>query len=342
MHAIVALSAMNRKKHVYCQKPLTHDVAESRLLAETAKKMGVITQLGTQHASGIGDRMAVQWLKEGVIGKVKNAYLCSNRLGAVKDYRLEGPRPAKGDPVPANLDWNLWIGTAPERPFNNGIYHQTKWRAWQDFGTGWSGDIGCHIFDAIWKGLSLTAPKTITAEVQKSWQDSPARRGDTWPQGDHMTWVFPGNNLTDGDLTLEWFDGEFFPPENIRKMVTNMQKYPEEALFVLGEKGGLLLPHTSGPQLYPLDNFKGVERPKLPGRDHYHHWIDCCLAGTPTESHFVQTGPMAEAILLGTVAIRCPGKTLNWDAANMKFPNAPEAEKFLRRTYRSGWDVKQA
>jgi predicted dehydrogenase len=339
MHAIVVLSAINRKKHVYCQKPLTHDVYESRLVAEAAKKMGVITQLGTQHASGIGDRMAVQWLREGVLGKVKSAYLCSNRPGAVQNYRLKGPRPEKGVPPPAHLNWDLWIGTAPERPFANGIYHQTKWRAWLDFGTGWSGDIGCHIFDAIWKGLGLTAPKTIRAEVQKSWQNDPARRADTWPQGDHITWVFPGNNLTTGDITLEWFDGEFYPPENIRKMVTNMKKYPAESLFVLGEKGGLLLPHTAGPHLYPIEKFKGTPRPKLGGRNHYHHWIDACLGGPMCESHFVQTGPMAETILLGTVAIRCPDETLKWDPQGMKITNSSAATQLLRRTYRGGWKV---
>jgi predicted dehydrogenase len=341
MHAIISLSAMARKKHVYCQKPLCHDVAECRAVAEAAKKFGVVTQLGTQHASGAGDRMAVQWLKEGVVGKVKHAYLCSNRVGA-EGYRLKGPRPPKPDPIPPHMDWNLYLGTAPERHFNNGIYHQTVWRSWQDFGTGWSGDIGCHIFDAVWKGLGLTAPKTIVAAVQKSWQDDPARRADNWPQGDRITWVFPGNEKTAGDLTLEWFDGEFFPPDDIRKMVTNLKEYPRESLFVLGEKGGLLLPHTSGPMLYPADQFKGTPRPKAGGGNHYHFFVDACLGGAMTESHFVQTGPMAEAIILGTVAIRCPNQLLEWDAANLKIPNFPAAEKFLRRTYRDGWKVEGA
>jgi predicted dehydrogenase len=338
MHAIITLAALKARKHVYCQKPLCHDVAECRAVAEAARKAGVVTQLGTQHASGNGDRMAVQFMKDGVVGKVKRAYLCSNRTGA-EGCRLKGPRPAKGDPVPPYLDWNLWIGTAPERLYAKGVYHPGIWRTWLDFGTGWSGDIGCHIFDAVWKGLGLTTPKSVVAEVQKSWQDDPARRADTWPQSNHITWLFPGGDRTAGDLTVEWFDGEFYPPEDIRKMVEGM-KYPEEAAFLLGEDGGLLLPHTGGPQLFPREKFKGTPRPQLPGRNHYHHFVDACLGGAMTESHFVQTGPMAEAIILGTVAIRCPGQKLEWDAANLKIPNFPAAEKLLRRTYRDGWKVE--
>ena len=147
------MTAIQRGKHVYCQKPMCHDVAEVRALTEAAVRKKVVTQLGTQVASGVGDRTTVHLLKTGAIGKIKHAYLCSNRPGAVENYRLKGPRPAQGQPPPAHLNWDLWIGTAPMRPYAPDIYHPAKWRAWQDFGTGWSGDIGCHIFDAVWKGL---------------------------------------------------------------------------------------------------------------------------------------------------------------------------------------------
>ena len=335
MHATVAMAAIKKGKHVYCQKPLCHDVGECRDLALAAKKAGVVTQLGTQHASEVGDRMGVQLLEAGAVGKVKHVYLCSNRGGG-QGHGAKGPRPDRTDPVPDYLSWNLWLGTAPKRPFAKETYHPARWRGWLDFGTGWSGDIGCHIFDAVWKGLGLTAPKTVVAEVQKSWVESPERRADTWPQHNHITWVFPGNDKTTGDLTIEWFDGHFFPPEKIRKMVTGM-KYPEEAAFILGTEGGLLIPHKCGPQLFPREQFKGYKRPKVPGGNHYHLFADACLGGTPTESHFVQTGPMAEAIILGTVAIRCAGKTLQWNAAELKIPNCAEAEKYLRRSYRTGW-----
>lgn len=340
MHAAVTLTALRAKKHVYCQKPLCHDVAECRRVTIAAKTAGVVTQLGTQFASGMGDRMTVRLLREGVLGQVSRVVLCSNRAGAVENYRLQGPRPAQGEPPPATLAWDLWLGTAPERPFAPGIYHPTKWRAWQDFGTGWSGDIGCHVFDAVWKGLLLTPPKSVIAEVQKSWEQSPERRADNWPQCQHITWMFPGSQLTGGkELTVEWFDGEMLPPADVQH-IAGLPKYPEESAMVIGSEGSLLLQLGTGPLLYPREKFKDLPRPKLPPRNHYHHFADACLGGEMTESHFGQTGPMAEAILLGTVAIRVPDKRLEWDPVGMKIPNAPEAERFLRRTYRDGWKVQ--
>ena len=250
-----------------------------------------------------------------------------------------GPRPAQGEPPPSNLAWDLWLGTAPVRPFAPGIYHTMKWRAWQDFGTGWSGDIGCHIFDAVWKGLGLTAPLSVVAEVQESWKNSPERRADTWPQCDHITWKFPGSDKIHGDeLTLEWFDGEMFPPDDVRRM-SEMAKYPEESAMVIGTKGALLLGHQSGPRLLPSAQFKGHPKPDVPPRNHYHHFADACLGGPMTESHFQQTGPMAEAILLGTVAIRVPDTVLRWDSHHLRITNSPDANKLLRRRYRKGWQV---
>ena len=218
-HFAICFQAIQLGKHVYCQKPMCHDVAEIRVLTEAASKAGIVSQLGTQHASGLGDRTGVQWIKEGHIGKIKNVYLCSNRPGATEAYRYKGPRPSMGENPPATLNWDLWVGTAPMRPYSPAIYHPSKWRAWQDFGTGWSGDIGCHIFDAVWKGMGLTAPLSVQARVQESWQQSPERMGDTWPQSNHITWIFPGNEMTASDtVQVEWFDGEFYPPEDVRAL----------------------------------------------------------------------------------------------------------------------------
>lgn len=336
-HFVIAMKAIGLGKHVYLQKPMCHDVAEVRALTQASIRKGVITQLGTHHASGMGDRIAVRWIKEGAIGKIKHVYLCSNRPGAIPKYRLLGPRPEQGQQPPSHVNWDLWIGTAPMRPYVPGIYHPAIWRTWQDFGTGWSGDIGCHIFDAVWKGMGLTAPKTVLADVQPSWKDSAARRGDTWPQGDHITWTFAGNEYTEGDsLTVEWFDGEYYPPEEIRALYS-VEKYPAESAMLIGTKGNLLIPHTQMAILLPETSYKDYKKPELPQRNHYHHFVDACLGGEKTESHFAQTGPMTEAILLGTVAIRVPGVTLEWDAKKMKFPNHPEAEQFLKRKYRKGW-----
>ena len=339
MHFPISYAAIQKGKHVYCQKPMCHDVAEVRALNQASVRHNVITQLGTQMAAGIGDRMTVQLLKSGVIGKVKRVYLTANRPGAVEAYRPVGPRPTSSDTPPANLNWDLWLGTAPARPFVSAIYHPVRWRGWLDFGTGWSGDIGCHIFDAVWKGLDMKAPLSVSARVQESWKNSPARRADTWPQANHITWVFPGNALTESkEFTVEWFDGEFYPDREVRALFS-ADEYPPESAMVIGTEGALLLPIGRTPILLPEEKFKNFERPKMPNGDHYLNFVNACLGGPKTESHFAQTGPMTEAILLGTVAVRLPGQRLEWEPANMKIPNVPEAEQYLKRSYRDGWKV---
>ncbi len=341
MHFSIAYSAIQRGKHVYCQKPLCHDVAEVRALTEAAVARRVVTQLGTQVAASPHDRTAVIWMKEGRIGKIKHAYLCSNRPGAVQDYRLLGPRPSEGQPPPKELNWPLWLGSAPPRPYAPGIYHPTKWRAWQDFGTGWSGDIGCHIFDPVWKGLGLKPATSVVANVERSWEESPARRADTWPQANHITWTFPGNDkIQDPELVLEWFDGEFYPPEEVRRLYSaKLEDYPPESSMLIGTEGALLTPHNYPPQLLPEEKFKDVKRPDLPPHNHYHLFVDACLGGAMTESHFAQTGPMTEAIVLGTVAIREPGKKLKWNSKKMKVTNERSANRLLKRAYAPGWKL---
>jgi predicted dehydrogenase len=340
-HFAIAYKAIEMGKHVYCQKPMCHDVAEVRLLTEASVKYKVKTQLGTQHASSENDRRAVQLIKEGAIGKIKHVYLCSNRPGAVENYRPIGPRPVEGEEAPSSLNWDVWIGTAPMRQYVTKIYHPSLWRGWLDFGTGWSGDIGCHIFDAVWKGLGLTPPKTVIAEVQKSWQESPERRADNWPQGNHIKWMFPGNDLTESnELPIEWFDGEFYPPQEVQDLFHG-DTYPPESAMLVGTDGALLVAHGNDLVLLPQSKFKNHKIPNFRERNHYHHFADACLGGENSESHFAQTGPMTEAILLGTVAIRIPDVLLEWDSANLKINNYPEAEKYLRRTYREGWQTAE-
>lgn len=341
MHAPIAMSAVRAGKHVYLQKPMCHDLAEVRALTVAAARAGVVTQLGTQVASSIGDRTAVQYLRDGVIGKLKHVYMSANRKGAIERYRLPGPRPEKGEAPPANLDWDLWLGTAPRRDYAPKIYHPLLWRSWQDFGTGWSGDIGCHIFSALWMAFSPGPPRSVLAEVQESWKNDAARFADTWPQSIHITWDFPGNERTDGDFKVEWFDGLFFPPKEIQAMYPfEGVEYPGEAAMFVGTEGALLLPHQSGPVLLPREKFAGVVQPKPEPRNHYHHFVDACHGRAKAESNFGVTGPMSEAVLLGTVAVRMPDRALEWDAKAMRIPNCREAERFLRRGYREGWGVK--
>lgn len=339
-HFSVAYRAIKAGKHVYCQKPLCHDVAEVRSLTKAAIKAGVTTQLGTQIASSACDRTGVQLIKDGVIGKIKHVYLCSNRSG-IEWIRLKGPRPETPVAPPSNLDWELWTGSAPLRPYAPDIYHPATWRAWQDFGTGWSGDIGCHIFDAVWKGIGLKTPLSVKAEVQQSWKDDAKRNKDTWAQSNHITWEVAGNANTVSDkLTMEWFDGEFYPPQEIRDLYT-AGKYPEECAMVIGTEGALLIPHGGEkPVLLPQEKFRDKQVKQFEGRNHYHHFVNACLGGEKTESHFAQSGPMTETILLGTIAIRVPDQLLQWDAVNLKFPNNQEANKYVKRKYRKGWEIE--
>lgn len=341
MHASVCFTAMQAGKHAYCQKPMCHDVAEVRALTQVAAAKGLKTQLGNQHASGTGDRMAVEYLKAGVIGKIKHVYLCSNRTSGMA-YRLDQPKPPQA-PVPAGLEWDLWLGTAPARPYAETVYHPARWRTWLDFGTGWSGDIGCHILSAPWKALGLKAPISIQARVNKEWQNSPELRAQLWPRANHVTWVFPGNAMTAGgsELTVEWFDGvdpDFYIPEEFRKLYPG-ERFPEEAALFIGENGALLLPHTSGPQLLPREKFAATPRPQAKGENHYHSFLNSILDNTPCESSFDISGAMSEAVILGTVALRSPGVKLDWDAAALKITNSPEANARLRRTYRDGWKI---
>lgn len=342
MHALIAQTAMGMGKHVYCQKPLCHDVAECRQLIEAAKRSGVVTQLGTQHASGAGDRLGVHFLKQNHIGIMKKMILCSNRSGVVGSIRLAGPRPPSCPP-PDTLNWDLWIGTAPMRDYAPKVYHPGVWRTWLDFGTGWSGDIGCHIFDAAWKGFGLTAPLTVKAEVQESWKNSKERRADLWPQGQHITWEFAGIPQSDHKpFTMEWFDGEFYPPEEAQEFArqAGFSKFPEEGLIVIGTEGAMLLCHTGGAILLPKNKFLSVPKPKFERRNHYHHFLDAARGEAENESFFQRTGPMTETILLGTVAIRVPDTKLEWDPAGLRIKNSDEATKLLSRTYRKGWEFK--
>ena len=341
MHAAITLTALRARKHVYCQKPLCHDVAECRALSQAVKDSGLVTQLGTQYCALVGDRMAVHYLSHGAIGEVRRIILFCTRKAT---SRIPGPRPARGSPAPESLAWDLWLGSAPARDYAPEIYHPFKWRAWQDFGTGMMGDNGCHFFDSSWKGVGLTAPLSVKAEVQASWKDTPARRADTWPQSQHVTLTFPGNERSGGkEITVEWFDGDMKTPPDIQKYATDagLAQFPEEGSLVVGTEGVLFMPHGTAPRLLSANGrLDKYPKPKLaPHANHYHHFLDACLGGEKTESDFTRTGPMNEALLLGTIAARFPDALLQWDAANMRITNVEAANTLVGRTYRKGWNI---
>jgi predicted dehydrogenase len=294
--------------------------------------------MGIQVNSSIGYRMAVKMIRDGVIGEVKRVYAWSNK--PIGNYRPTGPRPSGQDKIPATLDWDAWLGTAPVRPFKRGVYHPTWWRGWQDFGVGWLGDMGWHILDTPYLALKLGTPVSIRAEVEPEWRDTPSRRTETWPTWQIVHYTFGGNELTAGEtLELTWLDGYKYPPDHIREHIDN-REYPKQGSMLIGDAGTLLLPHGGGPQLFPSETFKGYQRPKLAARNHYHHWVDACQGRAKTVAGFDYAGALTEVVLLGTVAIRRPGRELIWDAEQMKITNLPEAERYLRRRYRAGWTVK--
>ncbi len=337
MHAPITMSAINRGKHVYCQKPLAHDVYEARQLAAAATKAGVVTQMGIQINASVGYRMAVQMIRDGAIGKVQRVYAWSNK--PPYNYRPLGPRPQGEDPVPATFDWDEWLGTAPVRPHKLGVYYPSLWRGWQDFGAGWLGDMGCHIIDTPYQALRLGAPLSVSAEVDPQWRDSSLRRAETWPIWQIVRYTFPGNELTaEPTLELTWSDGGKYPPDDVRQHIGG-QGLPPQGSLLLGEAGALLLPHVGGPQLFPTEKFKDYPRPQIELRHHYGHWVDACRNQGQTAAGFDYAGPLTEVILLGTVALRCPDKQLTYDAEQMKITNLPEANQYIRRTYREGWTV---
>ncbi len=338
MHAPIAMRAMQLGKHVYCQKPLTHDVYEARKLKEISIEKKLVTQMGTQHASGFSNRYSEKLVKEGAIGKVKEMYCWSNKSARV--FRPMGPRPTRKDPVPATLDWDQWIGNAPMRPFVKNAYHVKAWRGWQDFGCGWLGDMGCHIMNTPFLILDMAAPISIKSKVEPAWAKDPKRFRDVFPQWEIIEYTFPGSKYTAGDtIKLTWSDGGKYPPKAIQKLAGG-KTLPTQGMMAIGTKGVLLLPHPGiAPKIYPKIKLKRI---KFDNVDHYHQWVDAIIKNDPDMplSRFSFAGQLSEAISLGVIALRFPDKELKWDSAAMKFTNLDAPNKFIRRTYRKGWEEK--
>lgn len=330
MHAPVALAAIQLGKHVYCQKPLTHTVNEARVLTQAAKKAGVVTQMGNQIQSHEAYLTAVKLVHDGAIGKVKEVY---SWQGGTPKWRLTTDRPAGSDPVPATVDWDLWLGVAPERPYKAEIYHDFAWRNFQDFSNGQLGDFGCHILDPVFMALELTAPTSVRAEAPKINQE-------TWTKWATVAYEFPGTRHTAGSsIRVTWYDGEGITPPRELLGLPEGVKIPGAASLLIGEKGSLLVPHVAMPKLFPEDKFADYRLPEVPKRDHYVSWADACRGQDKTTSHFGYAGPLTEAVLLGTIAIRLPGETLQWNSANMKLTGNSEAQAMLTKKYRKGWEM---
>jgi predicted dehydrogenase len=328
MHAPIAMSAMQLGKHVYCQKPLTHDLFEARKLTEFARVKGVVTQMGIQIHSTSFYRLAALLVQAGAIGRIKEVHSWNG--GSWGDT---APLPDTTDPVPAGLDWDLWLGVCASRPFiGKEYYHPVNWRKRLDFGTGTLGDMGCHIFDPVFKTLGLTAPMTVRSE-------GPAPNQWNWPVSARVQYLFPGTPFTAGDtVPVTWYDGGEKLPPAIRALLEGDDPPGTGSIFV-GTQGVLVLPHVARPLLYPDKKFKDLKFPEVAEENHWGRYVAACLGGAKTTAGFDYSGPLAEAVLLGTVALRFPQTTLHWDAPALAFAESP-ANQFIQRAYRSGWEVK--
>jgi predicted dehydrogenase len=342
MHVSISMSAIRRGKHVYCQKPLTHSLYEARQIAAAARKAGVVTQMGIQIHSSIEYRMATAIIQAGAIGRIKEVHTWSNR----PSWPQGGGRPAGSSPVPKELDWDLWLGVAPERPFVAGAYVPIVWRGFLDFGNGALGDMGCHIIDPPYASLKLTSSTSVLA-------DGPGCTKEMFPNWETIHYEFPGTEYTAGKtLMLHWHDGRRpkdgsvsgesianKPAESLVPLDKD-QHLPEEGSIFIGESGSILLPHVGGPQLLPREKFLDYKRPKLAGHDHYVQWVKACLGQDKASAGFDFSGPLTETVLLGVLAARFPGKKLEWDAANLRVTNLPEANEHVRVAYRKGWEME--
>jgi predicted dehydrogenase len=330
MHAPVSMTAIRKGKHVFCEKPLTHEIYEARQITLAARKYGVKTQMGNQIHAHEFYRTAVQWMKEGAIGKVQEWYSWTAAHFPTGDKK----RPEPPDAVPAHLDWDLWLGTAPERPYKAEVYHPFWWRRWRDFGGGATGDFGCHIFDTVFTALNIGAPLTVCTQVESV-------DHETWPEWTISRYVFPGVPMSAGKtISATWLDGGKKPTVEISRHLSKDVALPPSGSVVIGEEGTLIIPHVGAPSLYPVEKFKNYPKPALEPKSHYHEFVEAALGNGIAGSNFDYAGPLTEAVLLTNVADRFPGQTLEWDPERLRFTNCREANKYLRRKYRRGWHVK--
>lgn len=330
MHASIALAAMRRNKHVYCQKPLTRTIAEGRALARAAaERPHLVTQTGNQIQSEYEYRAAVELLKQGVIGKVKELHIW---ISATFPQR---GRPEGADPVPESLDWDEWLGVAPVRPYKKDIYHRFNWRGWQDFGGGPIADFCCHIFDTPFKGLDLAPPTAVqTVSLPEEWTSSEALRRENWPDWAVYRFEFAATPLTAGPITATWYDGGKQPDPALFQGV----QIPGGGALFIGEEGTLVLPHYATPRVIG----KKITLPKLEPRNHYLHYVESVASGgsIKTTSPFSYGSQLTETGLLGTIASRRRGQRLEWDAAAMRFTNDEAANAFVSPAYRDGWKIE--
>ena len=362
-HAVATLAAMQLGKHVYVQKPLTHDIYEARVLTNAAKKYKVVTQMGNQGASGDGVRQLIDWYEAGTIGKVHTVYCWTDR----PVWPQGVPWPLQKADVPAGLDWNLWLGTAPFKDYREKLV-PFNWRGWWDYGTGALGDMGCHIMSAAFAVLDLKYVTDVQASVGSVYVDE-FKRGyfpESCPPSSHVILTFPATPKTSHPVTVHWMDGGI-QPERPEELLPNetFGDGGNGALFI-GTKGKMMCStYAANPRLLPTTrtaevNVKQVT-PRVNGstEGHYAQWVEACIAGhgkKEVSSPFEVAGPLTEALLMANLAIRgfdirkpkadnkgfeYPGRYIKllWDNNNMRVTNFDDVNQFVKRDYRQGFSL---
>jgi predicted dehydrogenase len=357
-HAAITLAAMQLGKHVYTQKPLTHNVAEARMLTEAAQKYKVVTQMGNQGSSNDGLRVLQEWFDAGLIGTVKRVHIWTDRPVWPQGI----PTPTGKFEVPADFPWDLWLGPAPTRDFHPTAYHPFKWRGWWDFGTGALGDMGCHLLDGPFKILGLGYPTEVQCSVGstflKDWV--PEYLPDSCPPSSKITFKYPKTAKNNSDVEIIWYDGGIRP--DIPAEWGDEPLWSNGVIWE-GTKGKMANElYNQNPTLLPKSRMQEADvkavKPTLARIEnqaggHNYHWVKACKAGygkLQLSSPFELAGPLTEMILIGNLAIRSymmmegkgkfPGrKKLNWDSSSMKITNFDPANQFVSRKYREGWKL---
>jgi predicted dehydrogenase len=335
-HAVTAMAAMKRKKHVYCEKPLAHSVAEVRAMMKAAKQFNVVTQMGNQGHSSDSIRVFCEMIWDGAIGKVEKIDLgCAANNSALGDLE----KAKAGEPVPDTLDWDLWLGPAQQRPYSSTI-HPYRWRGWVPFGNGTIGDWTCHVIDPVFWAFDLGAPTSIVAEAKDY---DPKTQGDAFPKGDQIIYEFAAKGKR-GPITLHWYSGSEKIPRP--KELEPDAKHFETGAVVYGDKGVIHYGShgAGGVRIIPESAMKAYKQPepKIPRvrGGHGGDFIQAVREGRKAGSDFfLYGGPLTEIAMLGVVALKMPGTKLLWDGASAKFTNNAAANAYLNPPYRAGWTL---
>lgn len=342
-HAVIGMECIRRRKHVYLQKPLAHSIYEVRALTEAAREAKVQTQMGNQGRSADEMRILYEWIQDGAIGPVREVYAWSDRpVGGDpwSDFPVMA-RPKERPPVPSTLDWDLWLGPAPYRPYHP-VYCPTTWRGWWDFGTGALGDMGCHILDPAFYALKLGHPRRVEATTTHC---DPEVAAETYSRASIVRYEFPARGGMP-PVKLTWFDGRLLPPRP--RELESGRRLPGNGALLIGEKGTIMHGShgASGVRIIPEAKMRAYQRPvpSLPrvprgSAGHEQDWIRACKDGKPASSTFDYGGPLTEMVLLGVLAMRLKDTPLEWDPEGLKATNCDEADPYIRPAFREGWTL---